>query len=269
MLANIQKPIQQLVASPKFEWFIVAVILVNAVLLGLETSQGFMASFGSYVHFLDDFILWIFVAEIVLKWIAFAPKIHHYFKSGWNIFDFVIVALSFLPSGGNWVAIARMARLLRVLRLVTAVPRLRFIVQTLLASLPSMFNVVLLMLAIFYVYAIIGYHLFHEHDPTHWSSLGISLLTLFRVVTLEDWTDVMYKAMELSPYMCFYFVSFVIIGTFVFINLFVAVMLKNADKIHDEETEDMDEIRQDIAELKALLQQHMKVIHEHADEKKP
>lgn len=259
----MQQAVQALVKSHKFEWFIVGVIIVNAVLLGLETSQRFMDSFGQHLQLAYDVILWIFVVEIALKWIAVAPRIHEYFKSGWNIFDFLIVAASFLPSGGAWVAISRMVRLMRVLRLITAVPRLRFIVKTLLASVPSMLNVVLLMAAIFYVYAVIGYHLFHEHDPTHWSSLAMSFLTLFRVVTLEDWTDVMYTAMEISPYMSFYFVSFVIIGTFVFINLFVAVMLKNADKIHDEETEEMDEIRNDIAELKALLQQHMSVMHEH------
>lgn len=269
MLLRMQKNVQRLVGNPKFEWFIVAVIVVNAILLGLETSKSFMAHFGLQLQWAYDIILWIFVAEILLKWIAFAPRVHDYFKSGWNIFDFLIVAASFLPSTGSWVAVARMARLMRVLRLITAVPRLRFIVQTLLSSMPSMLNVALLMMVVFYVYAILGFHLFNEHDPEHWSSLGIAFLTLFRMVTLEDWTDVMYTAMEISPYMCFYFVSFVMIGTFVFVNLFVAVMLKNADTIHEEETEEMDEIRNDIAELKELLQQHMNVMHQHANTGKP
>lgn len=269
MLSRIQVPVQHLVRSTRFEWFIIVLILINSVLLGLETSVSFMQSYGGVVNIAYDVILWVFVAEIALKWIGFAPNVHNYFKSGWNVFDFLIVAVSFLPSGGSWVAVARMARLMRVLRLITAVPRLQFIVKTLLSSVPSMFNVVLLMAAIFYIYAIIGFQLFHEHDPVHWESLGMSLLTLFRIVTLEDWTDVMYTAMEISPYMCFYFVTFVVIGTFVFVNLFVAVMLKNADKIHDEETEEMDEIRDDIAELKALLQQHMNVMHQHANAAKP
>lgn len=253
----VQAKVRALVANPKFEWFILGVIVFNSILLGLETSKTFTSKFGYTLELINDVVLWIFVAEIALKWIALAPRIQDYFKNGWNVFDFIIVALAFLPTGGSWAAIARMARILRVMRLISAVPNLRMIVQTLLQSIPSMLNVLWLLLAIFYVYAILGYHLFHHHDPTHWETLGMSLLTLFRVVTLEDWTDVMYKAMEISPYMCIYFVSFVVVGTFVFMNLFIAVMLKNAENIHEEETADIEDVRRDVAELKALLETHL------------
>lgn len=252
-----QAKVRALVENPKFEWFILGVIVFNSILLGLETSKTVTSAFGHAFELVNDIILWIFVAEIALKWIALAPRIQDFFKNGWNVFDFIIVALAFLPTGGSWAAIARMARVLRVMRLISAMPNLRMIVQTLLQSIPSMLNVLWLLLAIFYVYAILGYHLFHAHDPTHWDTLGMSLLTLFRVVTLEDWTDVMYKAMEISPYMCIYFVSFVVIGTFVFMNLFIAVMLKNAENIHEEETADIDDVRRDVAELKALLETHL------------
>lgn len=253
----VQLNIQKLVNSRQFEWFILAVIVFNSILLGLETSKTIVKHYGNILELINEIVLWIFVAEVLLKWIAVAPRIQDYFKNGWNVFDFAIVALAFLPAGGSFTAIARMARLLRVMRLISAVPNLRMIVQTLLQSIPSMLNVLWLLLAIFYVYAILGYHLFHEHDPTHWESLGTSLLTLFRIVTLEDWTDVMYKGMEISPYMAFYFVSFVVVGTFVFMNLFIAVMLKNAEQFHEEETADINDVRQDVAELKALLEQHL------------
>jgi len=135
--------------------------------------------------------------------------------------------------------IARLARLLRVARLISTIPELRLIVSTLIRSIPSMGHVLLLMSIIFYIYAVAGYHIFHEHDPTHWRNLGISLLTLFRVVTLEDWTDVMYKAMELHPLAWMYFVSFVVVGTFVVINLFIAVVINNLEEAKHEKLEEL------------------------------
>ena len=137
--------------------------------------------------------------------------------------------------------IARLARLLRVARLVSTIPELRLIVSTLVRSIPSMGHVLMLMSIIFYIYAVAGYHIFHEHDPTHWDNLGLSLLTLFRVVTLEDWTDVMYKAMELYPLSWVYFVSFVILGTFVIINLFIAVVINNLEEAKQEALQNLQE----------------------------
>ena len=117
---------------------------------------------------------------------------------------------------------------------MSALPELRLIVATLVRSVPSMFNVICLMSIIFYIYAVAGYHLFHEIDPTHWNTLGISLITLFRIVTLEDWTDVMYAAMEHYWWAWAYFVSFVVVGTFVVVNLFIAVVINNLDEAKAE-----------------------------------
>ena len=141
----------------------------------------------------------IFIVEAALKMFAQWPRPDRYFRDGWNVFDFAIIVLALVPATGGFAIVARMARLLRLLRLVSAVQELRLIVATLVRSIPSMLHIVVLMSLIVYVYAIIGYQLFHEHDPEHWRNLGISLLSLFRVVTLEDWTDIMYKAMELHP----------------------------------------------------------------------
>ena len=145
------------------------------------------------------------------------------------------MVLSLLPASGEYAMIARLARLLRVARLISTIPELRLIVATLVRSIPSMGHVLMLMGVIFYIYAVAGYHLFHEHDPTHWRNLGISLLTLFRVVTLEDWTDVMYTAMEMHYLSWIYFVSFVVVGTFVVINLFIAVVLNNLEEAKQEQ----------------------------------
>ena len=162
------------------------------------------------------------------------PRPDRYFRDGWNLFDFAIIVFALVPATGSFAIIARMARLLRLLRLVSAVPELRLIVATLVRSIPSMMHVVVLMSLMVYVYAIIGYQMFHEHDPEHWRNLGIALLSLFRVVTLEDWTDIMYKAMELHPLTWMYFVSFVVLGTFVVINMFIAVVINNLDDVKQE-----------------------------------
>jgi len=123
-----------------------------------------------------------------------------------------------------------LVRVLRVLRLVSAFPELRLLVDTLLRSLPSMFHISLLMGIIFYIYGVAGYFLFHEIDPTHWRTLPIALLSLFRIVTFEDWTDIMYTAMDAMPYAWLYFISFVVMGAFVMINLFIGVVLNNLEE---------------------------------------
>jgi len=116
------------------------------------------------------------------------------------------------------------------MRLLSALPELRLIISTVLRTIPSMGHVVLLLSVLFYIYGVAGYHAFHEHDPTHWRTLGIALLTLFRIVTLEDWTDVMYAGMDLHPMAWIYFVSFVVLGTFMVLNLFIAILLNNLDE---------------------------------------
>lgn len=221
---------QRVVNNIWFERFIIGVIIVNGVVLGLETLPAINAVYGPAFELINVVVIGVFVMEAAMKLTAVAPRYSRYFGDKWNLFDFTVVVLSLVPATGQFATIARTARLLRVVRLISAVPELRLIVDTLVRSLPSMANVVLLMGVIFYIYAITGYHLFHAHDPQHWANVGISLLTLFRVVTLEDWTDVMYTAMQMHPLSWLYFVSFVVVGTFVVINLFIAVVLNNLEE---------------------------------------
>ena len=172
----------------------------------------------------------IFIVEAILKMIAASPRVAGYFRDGWNVFDFLVIIFTLIPATGQFAMNARLARLLRVLRLVSAINDLRLIVSALVRSIPSVGHVMLLMGIIVYIYAIIGYHLFGAHDPDNWGALGISLLTPFNIVTLEGWTDIMFKAMELNALSWIYFVSFVIIGTFVVINLFIAIIINNLDE---------------------------------------
>ncbi len=234
MLAKMRDLAHRLTHSNGFEYFIIGLILFNAVLLGLETLAFVMDGYAAWINLGQLVTLGVFILEAALKIFAVSPRADRYFRDGWNIFDFSIIVFSLIPATGGFAIIARLGRLLRLLRLVSAVPELRLIVATLVRSIPSMLHIVALMSLMVYIYAIIGYQLFHEHDPEHWRNLGISLLSLFRVVTLEDWTDIMYKAMELHPLTWIYFVSFVVLGTFVVINLFIAVVINNLDEAKQE-----------------------------------
>ncbi len=248
---------QNLVKDKRFEWAIIIVIGLAGILVGLETSATLMNQYGSLLHFLDKIILTIFTLEIAIKMVAYWPNVWRYFQNGWNIFDFVIVAICFLPFGGLWVGVIRLVRILRVVRLITQIPRLQVLVGALLKSLPSLGYVSLLLGLYFYIYGVMGVFFFRGNDPGHFGDLGISLLSLFRVVTLEDWTDVMYSAIygthvypaqgaipvgpdpqAFGGWAVIYFVSFVMIGAMVMINLFVGVMVTGISDSHAEQLRD-------------------------------
>ena len=250
---------RRIVNAQIFERGIIGLILLNGLILGMETSSSLVEQYGNLFHLGNHFILAIFILEAALKMTALAPHVDRYFRDGWNVFDFSVIVFSLIPATGQFAMIARLARLLRVVRLISTIPELRLIVSTLVRSIPSMLHVMTLMGVIFYIYAVTGYQLFHEHDPTHWRSLGISLLTLFRVVTLEDWTDVMYVAMDFHPMAWMYFVSFVVLGTFVVVNLFIAVVINNLDEAKAERLLELqapvtqEEILQDLRETQKSL----------------
>ena len=268
----MRKKIAILVESRRFEYLIVALIIINALVLGAETDPSLNASFQHWFEMIHHLILAAFIIEAGLKMFAVWPNLKLYFGNGWNLFDFSVVVLSLIPASGQFAMIARMARLLRVIRLVSTIPELRLIISTLIRSIPSMGNILLLMAIIFYIYGIAGYHLFHQIDPTHWKNLGTSLLTLFRIVTLEDWTDIMYAAMEHKSWSWIYFVSFVICGTFVVINLFIAVVLNNLDEAKRESLKELresvspDELSKEIESTQIALQSLQERIQTMADE---
>lgn len=229
----------RIVTASWFEPAMIGLIIFNAVLIGLETSAGLSARYGSWLHFANDAILVVFIIEAALKIAAVAPRLRLYFGNGWNLFDFSIVVLSLIPATGEFALVARLIRVLRVLRLVSAVPQLRLIVATLVRSIPSMGHVLVLMSIIFYVYAVTGFHLFGRHDAEHWGTLGAALLTLFQIVTLDDWFNVYSKAREAHAWAWLFFVSFILIGTFVMLNLFIAVVINNLDASRAAELEEL------------------------------
>ncbi|MEM8955958.1 MAG: ion transporter [Verrucomicrobiota bacterium] len=246
---------RKIVDSTWFNLFIISTIVAAGVVVGIQTFPKLDADHSTLWDVLNRIILAIFTIEIILKMTALAPKPLDYFKDGWNIFDFTIVAVCFLPFGGAYAAVLRLFRLLRVVRLITVIPKLQILVGALLKSLPSMFYVTILLFLLFYIYAVVGVMFFRENDPVHFGSLWTSLLSLFRVVTLEDWTDIMYIQMYGSDvYQGFnksvdgmtvipnarpilgaaYFVSFVLIGTMVMLNLVIGVIINGMDEAQKE-----------------------------------
>jgi voltage-gated sodium channel len=229
----------RVVTARWFEPVMIGLILFNAVLIGLETSKEFVAQYDGWLNLGNNIILGIFIVEATLKITAVAPRFSLYFGNGWNLFDFTVVVLSLLPATEEFALVARLIRVLRVLRLVSAVPQLRLIVATLVRSIPSMGHVIMLMSIIFYIYAITGFHLFHEYDAKHWGTLGAALLTLFKIVTLEGWIEILNAVIEAQPWAWIYFVSFILIGTFVMLNLFIAVVINNLEASKVAELEDL------------------------------
>lgn len=223
---------KKIAASPWFLNGITAVILINGIVIGMETVDTLMAEYGRWFHLFNQVAVTIFVVEAIIKIVAHHPKMQDYFKDGWNVFDFIVVVLCLIPNLG---AVPMLARVLRLLRVLSVIPSLRLLVTVLVRSLPGMLNIVGLTVVIFYVYGVAGHYLFADVDPTHWRSLGISLLSLFRIVTLEDWTDIMYAAMETYWWAWIYFVSLVLVGTFVVFNLIIAVVISNHDRAAKED----------------------------------
>jgi voltage-gated sodium channel len=258
-LEQITAPLSRIVESRTFEWFIIAVILANALLLGLGTSPTIERDYGDLLHLGNQVALGIFIVEALMKLLALAPRSHRYFSSGWNIFDFAVIVFSLVPATGEFAMVSRLARLLRVMRLITTVKELRVIVAALVRAIPSVGHVMVLMSIFVYIYAIMGYHLFHEEDPEHWRSLGISVLTLFNIVTLEGWVEIMDNVRDTYPWAWIYFTSFIIIGTFVVINMFIAIIVNSLDEAKADalralrQPSTADELLREIRETQAAL----------------
>jgi voltage-gated sodium channel len=226
--------------NPRFQQFILGVIVVGAIVIGIETSAALVARYGAAIVALEMLIQTIFVAEIAIRILACWPRPFAFFRNGWNVFDFAVVAASLLPQAGAFAMVARLARLMRVARLVSVFPELRLIIGTMVRSIPSMGHVIVLLMLLLYVYAVLGFHFFREADPAHWGSLGVALLTLFQMLTLEGWVEIQHVALEVHPWAWMYFSSFVFVAVFVVVNLFIAVVINNLESVKHEQQVDAD-----------------------------
>lgn len=243
--------LQSIVESPVFQWSVMGLILVNAVVLGFETSAALVASHGGLFSAANSIIVSLFVVELALRLASYWPRPGKFFLSGWNVFDFIVVALSLLPAVGPFATMARLARILRVVRLVSVSPELRLIVETTLRSIPSIGNVFMLLALLVYVYGVIGVHYFAETAPDHFGHLGLACLSLFQVLTGEAWPDIQQATLSTHPWSWAYFMTFILFAVFIGVNLFIAVIINKLEEVRGEVKAE----RQDAAPLARLSEE--------------
>jgi voltage-gated sodium channel len=231
LLLSIRQRLSNITESKYFMNFFFILILVNAVVIGAETFPYVQEKFGQILAWVDNISLVLFVVEITMRF--FAKDIRTFFRDGWNVFDFIIIFASVILSGSSYVNVLRMLRILRVVRSLHAMPRLKSTVNTLLRALPSVGNVVFIMLMMLYLFAVAGYHMFGTSSDA-FSTLGGSMITLFQVSTLEGWPDVMRPLIAQYDYAWLYFVGFIIIETFIVLNLFMAIVIKSIEEDSDK-----------------------------------
>ncbi|MCS7092151.1 MAG: ion transporter [Patescibacteria group bacterium] len=219
--------------SKTFQNFIILTIILSAILSGAKTYQSIYQDFNSIIYSFDFLILFIFTFEIIIRIVSYGRAFWLFFKSPWNVFDFVVTAIFYVPGLYNYASVLRIARVLRILRLITVVPRLRMLVGALLHSIPSMGYVGILLFLHFYVYAIIGNTMFGANDPTNFGNLHTAMMTLFQIVTLEGWADIM-EAQGEGFFVWLYFVSFILIGTMVILNLLIGAILNGFEDVKKE-----------------------------------
>jgi voltage-gated sodium channel len=220
---------RRIAEAPAFQFSILAVIVLNAVVLGMETSPRLVGTFGGAFTWFSYLAQAIFTVELAIRITAHSPRPQRFFGDAWNNFDFLVVGIAFIPGTGGLSNLARLARLLRVTRLVSVLPELRVIFETLLRSIPSIAHIVILLAIFGYVYAIAGHQFFAAADPDRWGSLGASLITLFQVLTLEDWHEVYREVADTHPWSWAFFISFIVIAVMIVANLAVAVIINSLE----------------------------------------
>lgn len=255
--SNIRRKVTNIVQHKYFTGIVLGLIMFNAIVVGIETYPKIYEANKELFFLIDKALIWIFTIEIVLRMIA-ERKFTDFFKSSWNWFDFLIVAAGHIFVGAHFITVLRILRVLRVFRAISVIPSLRKLVDALLLTIPALGNIMLLMSIIFYIFAVTGTMLFAEVAPEYFGSLGLSLLTLFQVVTLESWASgVMWPIYNELPWSWVYFVAFVLVGTFVIFNLFIGVIVSNVEKADAADKPDdkaeLAELKGEVKELKQLI----------------
>ena len=223
------------IESPLPHNTIIVLIVLNALLLGMATSETMMAMGGGWILGIEAVILGVFALEIAIKLFARGPR---FFRSGWNVFDFVIVGIALVPSAGP-LSILRSLRILRVLRLLSTVRRLRLLIEALISAIPSIGWIVFLLAMVFYIFGVMGTELFADRFPAWFGSLGRSMYTLFQVMTLESWSmGIARPVMEVYPYAWLYFISFILVTAFTILNLFIGIIVNTMQAAHWEEEDE-------------------------------
>lgn len=221
--------------SRRFQLSIIAVIVVNAVLIGVETYPAARERYGDVLRVLDKVILAVFVVEIAIRFVAHARRPGGFFRSGWNLFDLAIVLAVFVPGIAGDATLLRLVRVLRVVRLVEVIDDLKLIVRGLLRSLIPLAGVAVFVLLVMYVYAVVGVAMFGDALPDEWGDAGTAMLSNFQILTLDNWDDLYFPAAEINSFAVVYFVSYIVIATLVVLNIVIAVVVNSVESARQVE----------------------------------
>ena len=228
-------PLQRLVDSNAFNNTIIAVIVANAVVLGLQTYPGIVDRYGWTLDVLNGVFLAVFVVELGLRIASYGRRPQDFFRNGWNIFDFVVIGAAFVPGVRESSTLLRLARLARVVRIVRLLPDIRVLFVGVLRSLPPLVSIALLTTVILFVYGMIGWLLFSEELPEEWGNIGEAMLTMFILLTLENFPAYMERGMEVHPWSWIFFVSFVLVAAFIVLNVLIGIVLNSLEEARELE----------------------------------
>lgn len=246
--------IANLISTRRFEWAIIALVVINALILGLETSPIVMERVGPFLQFLDALILTIFVIELLMRFYVFRWR---FFTDAWRVFDFIVVGIALIPASAGFTVL-RAFRVLRILRLLSVIPSLKKVVTGLVTALPGMGSIVVLMLLVFYVFSVMATGLFGERFPEWFGTLGASAYSLFQIMTLESWSmGIVRPVMEAFPWAWAFFIPFIMSTTFTVLNLFIGIIVSAMQAEHEQDAaDDRDQLHKDqeliLVEIKAL-----------------
>ena len=256
MIADLRR----IVHSHAFDAVILVVIVANAFVLGLQTYPSVADEYGDTLNLLNDAFLGIFVVELLLRLVSYWPRPQHFFRNGWNVFDFIVVGLAFVPGIRESTTLLRLARLLRVVRIFRVLPDLRILVIGVVRSLPPLFSMTLLVTVILFIYGMIGWLLFADELPEQWGTIGAAMLTLFVMLTLENFPQYMEAGMDVHPWSWIYFVTFVLLAAFLILNVLIGIVLNSLEEAREIERRrrlgiglDMDIAPAPVAERIAML----------------
>ncbi|MGM0553552.1 MAG: ion transporter [Pseudomonadota bacterium] len=254
---TLRTRLERFIEAQPTQRFIIALILLNALTLGLETSHTVMTWIGPAIKGADAIILSMFTTEVLIKLFVYRLR---FWRNPWNVFDFFVVGIALIPASGPFSVL----RVLRLLRLVSMVPKLRFIVEALLRAIPGIISIIGLLLLIFYVFAIIATGLFRESHPEWFGTLGASMYTLFQIMTLESWSmGIGRPVMEEHPWAWAFFVPFILIATFTVLNLFIAIIVDAMQRMHDRAMEiEQQVIHDSVHEENQALHSELQALHQ-------
>ena len=228
---------RNLVESTPFQWTIIGVILVNAAVLGLEVSPSWMEKYGDQTTAVGQITVGIFVVEIALRIFAHGRS---FFRGAWNLFDLVVVLIALVPGGGSY-SVFRVLRVLRVLRLLSTVRSMRRVVAAMVATVPGMASIAALLAMLLYIASVVATQVFGATDPEHFGSLAESLRSMFQITTGDDWANVVRPVTDAHPTAYLFFVGYIVLATYIVLNLFIAVAVEALEKEADEDLEEIED----------------------------